>query len=104
MPKHWDLNTGQVVREFAGHNSQISSISFRPLVIPSPRPLSNENFLIVPELPNDQDTIIHSNNILMTTSIDGNCFLWDKRAREPIPRKLHPPERTPPWTLSVSVL
>ncbi|CAG8579771.1 1636_t:CDS:10 [Paraglomus occultum] len=98
---YWDLNTGQVVREFAGHNSQISSISFRPLVTPSPRSLSNENSLIVPELPNDQeDTIIHSNNILMTTSIDGNCFLWDKRAREPIPRKLHPPERTPPWTLS----
>ncbi|CAG8529239.1 7308_t:CDS:10 [Diversispora eburnea] len=27
----WDLNTGQVVREFGGHLSQISSLAFRPI-------------------------------------------------------------------------
>ncbi|PKC02926.1 WD40 repeat-like protein, partial [Rhizophagus irregularis] len=71
---HWDLNTGQVVREFSGHSSQISSISFHMLT--------------------------HSNDVLLTTSIDGNCFVWDKRAMNSIPRKMPPPERTPPWCLS----
>ncbi|RIA98154.1 WD40-repeat-containing domain protein [Glomus cerebriforme] len=79
---HWDLNTGQVVREFSGHSSQISSISFRPFTNTS------------------SHMLMHSNDVLLTTSIDGNCFVWDKRAMNSIPRRMPPPERTPPWCLS----
>ncbi|CAB4427009.1 unnamed protein product [Rhizophagus irregularis] len=98
---HWDLNTGQVVREFSGHSSQISSISFRPFTNTSSRtsgqssPASFDPLFDEPE-----DMLTHSNDVLLTTSIDGNCFVWDKRAMNSIPRKMPPPERTPPWCLS----
>lgn len=35
MYQNWDLNTGQVIRTFQGHTSQISSITWRPLKPPS---------------------------------------------------------------------
>jgi len=98
---HWDLNTGQVVREFSGHSSQISSLSFRPFTNTSSRtsgqssPASFDPLFDEPE-----DMLTHSNDVLLTTSIDGNCFVWDKRAMNSIPRKMPPPERTPPWCLS----
>ncbi|CAG8492711.1 1399_t:CDS:10 [Funneliformis mosseae] len=98
---HWDLNTGQVVREFSGHGSQISSISFRPVTTTSSctsgqsSPGSFDPLFDAPE-----DMLTQSNDVLLTTSIDGNCFVWDKRAKNSIPRKMTPPERTPPWCLS----
>ncbi|CAG8766465.1 1266_t:CDS:2, partial [Cetraspora pellucida] len=46
------------------------------------------------------NTIINSADILLTTSIDGNCLVWDKRSGNLIPRKLPLPEKTPPWCLS----
>ncbi|CAG8627907.1 15311_t:CDS:2, partial [Racocetra fulgida] len=73
---HWDLNTGQIVREYPGHSSQI---------------MYEES----------DNTITHSGDILLTTSIDGNCLVWDKRSGNLIPpRKLPLPEKTPPWCLS----
>ncbi|CAG8494959.1 11499_t:CDS:2, partial [Scutellospora calospora] len=45
-------------------------------------------------------TINHFRDILLTTSIDDNCFIWDKRLANFIPRKLPVPEKTPPWCLS----
>ncbi|CAG8473026.1 13718_t:CDS:10, partial [Racocetra persica] len=73
---HWDLNTGQIAREYPGHSSQI---------------MYEES----------DNTITHSGDILLTTSIDGNCLVWDKRSGNLIPpRKLPLPEKTPPWCLS----
>ncbi|CAH1761387.1 15081_t:CDS:10 [Entrophospora sp. SA101] len=95
---YWDLNTGQVEREFSGHSSQISSISFRP-IIPSSSQLSSPQNSPTP-YDGPEDTLTNSNDILLTTSIDGNCFVWDRRANNLIPRKMPPPEKTPPWCLS----
>ncbi|RUP51781.1 WD40-repeat-containing domain protein [Jimgerdemannia flammicorona] len=39
-------------------------------------------------------------NIILTTSIDGNAFVWDRRVPNGVARKLGLPERTPPWCLS----
>ncbi|KAI7906667.1 WD40-repeat-containing domain protein [Cokeromyces recurvatus] len=66
----WDLHTGHLVRSYSGHNSQISSASCHP---------------------NDE----HG---LLTTSMDGQCLLWDRR--ESNFKRLPLPERTPPWCLS----
>lgn len=41
-------------------------------------------------------------NIILTTSIDGNAFVWDRRVPNGVARKLLLPDRTPPWCLSVS--
>ena len=38
--------------------------------------------------------------VLMSTSVDGVMYLWDRRDPTKIPRKLMPPERVPPWCLS----
>ena len=40
-------------------------------------------------------------NIFMTTSFDGQCFIWDRREPEKDVTKLGLPDRTPPWCLSV---
>lgn len=89
----WDLNTGSVVRSYDGHSSQISCAQFQPLYTP-----------YVPES-NEYDGLLwnqRNQNILMTTSIDGQCLLWDRREPEKDARRLKVPDRTPPWCLSVS--
>ncbi|KAJ1813074.1 Transcription factor spt8 [Coemansia sp. RSA 2598] len=76
---YWDLNTGRLARAFSGHTSQISSIGFQPSHAAGTSPL------------------------LMTSSIDGQCLLWDVRApqgEQQQPQKLSPPLRTPPWATS----
>ncbi|KAF9432890.1 Transcription factor spt8 [Entomortierella beljakovae] len=86
---HWDLNTGSVLRTYNGHGSQISSLSFQPLGLPTyTMDLSNP-------------TANCSNDaVLMSTSVDGTICLWDRRDPTQIPRKLMPPEKVPPWSLS----
>ncbi|ORX97130.1 WD40 repeat-like protein [Basidiobolus meristosporus CBS 931.73] len=74
---HWDLNSGDIVRKFTGHKSQISSVAFQSIQ------------------PDEQAT-----QILMTTSIDGTCLFWDLRDPKAIPRKITAPEKCPPWCLS----
>ncbi|KAJ1645487.1 Transcription factor spt8 [Coemansia asiatica] len=75
---YWDLNTGRLARVFSGHASQISSIEFQPMHAAG-----------------------SSSPLLMTTSIDGQCLLWDVRApSDEQPQKLSPPLRTPPWAAS----
>ncbi|OMH81330.1 Transcription factor spt8 [Zancudomyces culisetae] len=71
---YWDLNTGGVARTFEGHISQLSSGEFQPNNSAAP--------------------------VLLTTSVDGMSLLWDIRDKTKIPRRLLPPERTPPWALS----
>lgn len=100
---HWDLNTGQVVREYSGHSSQISSISFRPITqssSSSQTSIQSSPTSLETVFEESDNTIINSRDILLTTSIDGNCFVWDKRSANLIPRKLSIPEKTPPWCLS----
>ncbi|KAI8137071.1 WD40-repeat-containing domain protein [Fennellomyces sp. T-0311] len=79
----WDLNTGSVARTFGGHSSQISSAAFQPDFNPNAP---------------DQEWDRKNHNIFMTTSFDGQCFIWDRREKEP--NKLGLPDRTPPWCLS----
>ncbi|KAG2223704.1 hypothetical protein INT45_007282 [Circinella minor] len=83
----WDLNTGSIVRSYSGHSSQISSSSFQPMFDPSK---SDEN----------QEWDQKNPNIFMTTSFDGQCFIWDRREPEKDATKLGLPDRTPPWCLS----
>jgi transcriptional activator SPT8 len=75
----WDLQTGSVVRSYESHNSQLSSAEYQPV--------------------DGWDT--KDPNSLLTTSVDGQCFIWDKREREP--RKLPLSAHSPPWCLSVRI-
>jgi transcriptional activator SPT8 len=88
----WDLNTGGIVRSYDGHSSQISSAEFQPIYTPYSETAPDENALYW----NKKNT-----NILMTTSIDGQCLIWDRREPTHNARRLAIPERTPPWCLSV---
>ncbi|KAJ2232249.1 Transcription factor spt8 [Coemansia sp. RSA 1722] len=75
---YWDLNTGRLARIFSGHTSQISSIEFQPL-----------------------PAATGTSPLLMTSSIDGQCLLWDVRApQDEQPQKFSPSLRTPPWATS----
>jgi transcriptional activator SPT8 len=89
----WDLNTGSVIRSYDGHSSQISSAQFQPIYTPHGTTEDVENNLLW----NRKNT-----NVLMTTSIDGQCLLWDRREPTKEARRLKAPDRTPPWCLSVS--
>ncbi|KAF9972809.1 Transcription factor spt8 [Actinomortierella ambigua] len=85
----WDLENGAIVREYTGHGSQISSLSFQPNGMPT----MDMDF---------SDPMVNQANdsVLMSTSVDGMICFWDRRDPTPIPRKLLPPERVPPWALS----
>ncbi|KAI9315180.1 WD40-repeat-containing domain protein, partial [Dichotomocladium elegans] len=74
----WDLNTGSIVRNYSGHSSQISSASF----------------------PNTSVYEEKDENIFLTTSFDGQCFIWDRREHGKAARMLGLPDKTPPWCLS----
>jgi transcriptional activator SPT8 len=89
----WDLNTGAVVRSYDGHSSQLSSAEFQPMYTPYvPNELEESSLLW-----NSKNS-----NIMLTTSIDGQCLLWDRREPTEAAKRLTIPERTPPWCLSVS--
>lgn len=93
----WDLNTGSVVRSYDGHNSQISSADFQPIYTPYSE--SNQDTNDAALLWNKKN-----DNVLMTTSMDGQCLIWDRREPSHRVRRLPIPDRTPPWCLSVSFL
>ncbi|KAF9161012.1 Transcription factor spt8 [Actinomortierella ambigua] len=89
VSQQWDLENGAIVREYSGHGSQISSLSFQPNGMPT----MDMDF---------SDPMVNQANdsVLMSTSVDGMISFWDRRDPTPIPRKLIPPERVPPWALS----
>jgi transcriptional activator SPT8 len=90
----WDLNIGATVRSYDGHSSQLSSAEFQPMYSP-----------YVPDEPTEEPLWNNKNpNTMLTTSIDGQCLLWDRREPTESARRLTVPERTPPWCLSVSIL
>ncbi|KAJ2356621.1 Transcription factor spt8, partial [Coemansia sp. RSA 2618] len=91
---YWDLNTGKVARAFAGHMSQISSIEFQPW--------SAAQFQAQQGLePSDAESFDkNASPVLLTTSIDGQCLLWDMRAPKALPHSFMPPKKTPPWATS----
>lgn len=108
------MNTGSVVRSYGGHSSQISSTSFRPIYKTTSS--SNDGDTDTDKSTTDKDTSTTSNtdqpsssqvfeekdeNIFLTTSFDGQCFIWDRREPESAVRKLGLPDKTPPWCLSV---
>ncbi|KAJ2699391.1 phosphatidate cytidylyltransferase, partial [Coemansia spiralis] len=91
---YWDLNCGKLARGFAGHTSQISSIEFQPT-------WSDEQFQAQRGQSHDSDSgqfdSKHAAPVLMTTSIDGQCLLWDMRAPRALPHSFATPPKTPPW-------
>ncbi|KAI9017939.1 WD40-repeat-containing domain protein [Phycomyces nitens] len=107
----WDLHTGTIVRSYNGHNSQIASVAFQPIYTPyvptaTPKETQDkptQDTTDLPEAaPTDPSLIWDQKNpdILLTTSVDGQCLLWDRREPSSDARKLGVPERTPPWCLS----
>ncbi|GAN08283.1 AFR153Wp [Mucor ambiguus] len=84
----WDLNTGSVVRSYDGHSSQISSAEFQPIYTP----FGEDEAALLWNRKNE--------HVLMTTSMDGQCLLWDRREPAQQARRLPVPNRTPPWCLS----
>ncbi|KAJ2768369.1 Transcription factor spt8 [Coemansia nantahalensis] len=103
---YWDLNCGKIARGFAGHTSQISSVGFQPT-------WSTEQFQAQQGQSPDGDEAASTNGdgggsstpfdskqaapVLMTTSIDGQCLLWDMRAPRALPHSFATPQKTPPW-------
>ncbi|KAG2181257.1 hypothetical protein INT43_008840 [Umbelopsis isabellina] len=118
----WDLETGSIVREYGGYSSQISSASFRPLHKEVASADSNgeaDKKEEAEDIKNEDDEDMHTSeekdeqveeigpdpmfkdpNIMLTTSIDGNCLIWDRREPTEAARRLSLPDKTPPWTLS----
>ncbi|KAJ1982802.1 Transcription factor spt8 [Dimargaris xerosporica] len=85
---YWDLNTGQVAREFQGHRSQISSVTLRPFYR-----LRGQG----DQADGDQQP---GQPILLTSSVDGQSKLWDLRDPTSIPRIFNPPNQAPYWCTS----
>ncbi|RCH92078.1 Transcription factor spt8 [Rhizopus azygosporus] len=79
----WDLNQGAIIRSYDGHSSQLSSAEYQPIYTPEDVDYTWDK---------------KNPNIFLTTSVDGGCFIWDKREKDP--RKLPLPNGTPPWCLS----
>ncbi|KAJ1984984.1 Transcription factor spt8 [Dimargaris verticillata] len=88
---YWDLNTGQVAREFQGHRSQISSVTLRPFYR-----LRDQSAQADGAQPPGQP-------ILLTSSVDGQSKLWDLRDPTSIPRTFNPPNQVPSWCTSVYI-
>jgi transcriptional activator SPT8 len=115
------------VREYGGYSSQISSASFRPLRQEAAVVDTNgetekkeeeeqqeeesknegEETMDTSEEKDEQDEQVglppmsRDPNIMLTTSIDGNCLIWDRREPTEAARRLSLPDKTPPWALSV---
>ncbi|KAJ1656300.1 Transcription factor spt8 [Dispira simplex] len=85
---YWDLNSGKIAREFKGHVSQISSVHFRPFYRLRDPPVTAAGDECSPPSPQP---------VLLTSSIDGQCKLWDLRDPTVIPRPMNPLDKTPPW-------
>ncbi|KAJ2054565.1 Transcription factor spt8 [Coemansia sp. S155-1] len=92
---YWDLNTGRLARGFAGHTSQISSIEFQPWSCEQ-----YEAHLRSESVGGAEFDAQTTGPVLMTTSIDGQCLLWDVRAPKALPHPLDTPKKTPPWATS----
>ncbi|KAJ2484041.1 Transcription factor spt8 [Coemansia sp. RSA 2320] len=113
---YWDLNTGRLTRSFAGHTSQISSIEFQPTWTAEQFSKSRQQQPQSPTLATTNgdgggvdgdpqskafDGQSTSGPVLLTTSIDGQCLLWDVRAPKTLlPCPLYTPKKTPPWAAS----
>ncbi|KAI7867639.1 WD40-repeat-containing domain protein [Spinellus fusiger] len=112
----WDLHTGKIVRTYDGHSSQVACVAFQPLFtphvptphVPTPHP-KEEVMEIDPTDPSTSDTTANdpgliwdqkNPNTMFTTSVDGQCLLWDRREPSKDARRLTLPDRTPPWCVS----
>ncbi|KAI9272036.1 WD40-repeat-containing domain protein [Sporodiniella umbellata] len=78
----WDLNTGSIIRSYEGHNSQLTAAEYQPSYLPGEEGIWDKK----------------NPNILLTTSVDGQCLIWDKREKDC--RRLPLSNHSPPWCLS----
>ncbi|KAJ2661642.1 Transcription factor spt8 [Coemansia sp. RSA 1199] len=90
---YWDLNTGKLARAFAGHMSQISSVEFQPWAVDQFRAQQGQEL-------DTESSDKRASPVLLTTSIDGQCLLWDMRAPKALPQSFLLPKKTPPWATS----
>ncbi|KAJ2493845.1 Transcription factor spt8 [Coemansia sp. RSA 2050] len=101
---YWDLNTGRLARGFAGHTSQISSIEFQPSWFSERNKASQGSDPASGEASvgdaGKEFNFQTKGPVLLTTSIDGQCLLWDVRAPKALPHPLDTPKKTPPWAMS----
>ncbi|KAJ2520619.1 Transcription factor spt8 [Coemansia sp. RSA 1939] len=117
---YWDLNSGKIARAFAGHVSQISSAEFRPTLAPELRATdtnrddsddrsSRRNSQEEDGDSSDRESgtaasqafdVKAASHVLLTASIDGQCYLWDVRAPHRLPHALNAAPRTPRWAAS----
>ncbi|KAI9593410.1 WD40-repeat-containing domain protein [Syncephalis fuscata] len=93
----WDLNTGTVVHSFNEHVSQISSLSLRPL----PSAQQSNSFDTLGQQGSSSAMNIDTTDptVVLSSSIDGICLLWDRRQATPA-RRLLPSDKCPPWCIS----
>ncbi|KAJ2783464.1 Transcription factor spt8 [Coemansia javaensis] len=97
---YWDLNTGKLARMFAGHTSQISSIAFRPTWGGEQYEEYRQQAADAGGDDGGDGASFGSRQpspVIMTTSIDGQCLLWDVRAPRALPHSFAMPAKTPPW-------
>ncbi|CAO3592530.1 unnamed protein product [Absidia cylindrospora] len=119
----WDLHTGSLAREYIGNVSQLSAAQFRPIFTPftsSSKSNDNKSTVDSNSPKNDDDNDGNDNsittgdggpddtsllwdqkdaNVFMTTSVDGQVLLWDRRMEKET-SKVGIPEKTPPWAIS----
>lgn len=123
--REWDLNTGKVVNLFKGSTGQISTIRYRPeglTDITFKNDGEGQNPSDVDSLFGDSDEEDNnnvskesiktdtsknkqatSNNIFMSSSIDGTINIWDARVSgKSAVLKLGVPENAPPWCMTAS--
>ncbi|KAJ1781336.1 Transcription factor spt8, partial [Coemansia sp. RSA 2399] len=114
---YWDLNCGKIARAFAGHLSQISSIEFRPTWSRESFAALSANEKVTANDDADEESSDDGSEkeiglgdpafdakttspVLLTTSIDGQCYLWDVRAPRTLPHGFNPAAKTPRWATS----
>ncbi|KAI8086504.1 WD40-repeat-containing domain protein [Halteromyces radiatus] len=124
----WDLHTGNLIRHYSGHISQLATAHFQPIFTPFVTPskskdnkstndkssqneisstANNESTMDTSmneenDMDDDNASLLWDQknvNIFLTASIDGQVLIWDRRMEKEA-SKVTIPNKTPPWTLS----
>ncbi|ORX46814.1 WD40 repeat-like protein [Hesseltinella vesiculosa] len=109
----WDLQQGNVVRQYAGHITQISTTAFQPMFAEPGDKSTNLDDKATTDVDMedaDADTPLstsadppqedrYSPHIFLSASVDGQCLIWDRRMEKEA-AKLSVPDKTPPWCFS----
>lgn len=86
----WDLNNGKKIQTYTKHKTQLSMLSYQPTSISVDDPLTGYPTFMRPS----------NNSTLLSTSVDGKTYTWDKRTLVPARSLVLKDNKTPPWALS----